>query len=574
LPVADLLFTNDGNYVMSGGTEGVLVIWQIETQHKSFVPRLGGAILHLQQSSDDQYISVTLENNAIKIISAVTQKLAKTIGYLTPAYELPAGLSYHLPSNCVVLNGRPDGVLQFYDPSEDIVRQSIDIIGENLVSSVRERYVYPTRVKHVAFSDNGNWMATVDEREDRILPTERRLKFWRYCDLSKNFILNTLVDPPHKGSIYSLLIRPDPESLQDYMAVTTSEDGDIKTWVLTKETAAWQLHSIGSYGEKNCKGACFSQDGSILAVLFSTVTLWDPQNLTFQKCLQYNTMDDNVKYISFANNESSQFLIGYSESYLIVWNINNMKDSSIAWMLQANVQLITCDPFSRYFAAFINPINQPKSTHLYLFDPVSPSPATIFSHVSKHYSSISSAMFAPQKLKISGKSIWSQIGQLYILTENTEIFAVKELVEADGEVEDKGKENDETSAFEDIFGSLEHVKVGENVDSGQTVPVGTQQSLVISKMMSTPANVLPSSDIMCKAYIKALLFSNLLPVDVMTMETEESLGIDNNQDENQDENNTNVPDEETLDCMEDYKPSKALLRKLENLSLDFFTNTF
>ena len=38
------------------------------------------------------------------------------------AYELPAGLTYHAPTDCLVLNGRPDGVLQFYHPKEDLLK--------------------------------------------------------------------------------------------------------------------------------------------------------------------------------------------------------------------------------------------------------------------------------------------------------------------------------------------------------------------------------------------------------------------------------------------------------------------
>ena len=34
---------------MSGGREGVLVVWQLQTHHKTFVPRVGGIINGLFQ---------------------------------------------------------------------------------------------------------------------------------------------------------------------------------------------------------------------------------------------------------------------------------------------------------------------------------------------------------------------------------------------------------------------------------------------------------------------------------------------------------------------------------------------
>ena len=39
--VADLVFNSDGSYLVSGGEEAVLVIWQLQTGVKRFLPRLG-----------------------------------------------------------------------------------------------------------------------------------------------------------------------------------------------------------------------------------------------------------------------------------------------------------------------------------------------------------------------------------------------------------------------------------------------------------------------------------------------------------------------------------------------------
>jgi NET1-associated nuclear protein 1 (U3 small nucleolar RNA-associated protein 17) len=42
--VSTLAFTTNGAYLLSGGEEAVLVIWQLHTGRKEFVPRLGSAI--------------------------------------------------------------------------------------------------------------------------------------------------------------------------------------------------------------------------------------------------------------------------------------------------------------------------------------------------------------------------------------------------------------------------------------------------------------------------------------------------------------------------------------------------
>ncbi|XP_057293636.1 WD repeat-containing protein 75-like isoform X2 [Hydractinia symbiolongicarpus] len=509
-PVNDLLFTNDANYLMSGGTEGVLVIWQLETQHKTFVPRIGGAINDIFQSSDSMFVGVTLDCNMIKILSAVDTKLTKTIKFLSEADDLSAGLTYDPKSECVVTNDKASGVLQFYQPAQDIVKLNLDVVGENLISSVQERLVYPTRVRHVAFSDDGIWMATVDVREDRILPVERKLKFWKYSEKEKSYTLNTLVNPPHEDEVYSAVFRPlNKTSKYSHMVATTSKDGYIKTWVLQvgkdsqdKPVETWQLHSLGSYDKESCKQACFSSDGSLLAVLFSEVTLWDPETLALQTNLAWNLPHENIKAISFGCHDSSQFLIGYSVNYLIVWDI---KTCSVKWQMEADVQLLAVDPYSKYFATCIR-FEGDHKTHVYVFNPASPSPAALFYKINKHFDVPKAAIFTPRKKPLNFKNVWEEMGHFYILTNSTEIITIKERREIEDEKNKKKIDVDDsqTSNFEDIFGVTSKGKQSIK-SSTPDIPLGNPSSVVLRKMMSTPAHVLPSVDVLCKTLMKSLL---------------------------------------------------------------------
>ena len=51
--------------MLSGGLEGVLVMWQYKTHHQEFLPRLGAPINHLTVSPDDSLTAVSQNENGI-----------------------------------------------------------------------------------------------------------------------------------------------------------------------------------------------------------------------------------------------------------------------------------------------------------------------------------------------------------------------------------------------------------------------------------------------------------------------------------------------------------------------------
>ena len=62
---------NNGNIILSGGEEGVLVQWMNNLQTKTFLPRLGGAIINIVCSNDWLYTACALGNNSIVVIKYI-----------------------------------------------------------------------------------------------------------------------------------------------------------------------------------------------------------------------------------------------------------------------------------------------------------------------------------------------------------------------------------------------------------------------------------------------------------------------------------------------------------------------
>lgn len=119
--VKSLVFSGDGAYMISGGEEGVLVIWQLASGSKQFLPRLGAHITALSMSGDQSLYAVSLEDNSIQVISSANLIVKFTVqGVKYDQHQTSSRLLLMVePRNhTAVFNGIPDS-LQFYNLKTD-----------------------------------------------------------------------------------------------------------------------------------------------------------------------------------------------------------------------------------------------------------------------------------------------------------------------------------------------------------------------------------------------------------------------------------------------------------------------
>lgn len=77
--VNSLTFSNDGQQLLSGGKESVLVIWQVQNRQKKFIPRLGGELFSVGYLPDQKSYVVSLRNGTIHFISTHNSKIWATL---------------------------------------------------------------------------------------------------------------------------------------------------------------------------------------------------------------------------------------------------------------------------------------------------------------------------------------------------------------------------------------------------------------------------------------------------------------------------------------------------------------
>ena len=335
--VSSLCFSPNGAHLLSGGEEGVLVVWHLgasgNAASKEFVPRLGAPLSAIAVANGldgrEQEYAVSLADGTIAFVSSMTLKPTRTFtrikidssrhlpGTSAPT-DAPVPLAVHPASRNVVLLAGHASSLQFYDPIKDVNTMELEVSPSNRVSRAEEEQIEPTRVERVVFSpfvssrtaEAGEWMVTFDSRNlsdiegDVEVVSESSLKFWRWNPINRRYTLNTRLDRPHNGKrLTSMTFSPSSSLL-----VTTAADGKVRSWHLAsrrlksgKIESYWACRSVFGYREQTPTAAAFSADGSILAVgQAGSVTLWSPESNLMSMVISAPELAEGVKSLAFS----------------------------------------------------------------------------------------------------------------------------------------------------------------------------------------------------------------------------------------------------------------------------------
>ncbi|KAL4959498.1 WD repeat protein [Aspergillus stella-maris] len=276
-PVTAVRWSTDGNYVLSGGHESVMVLWQLDTGRKQFLPHLSSPICNIVVSGTGNSYAVKLADNRAVVLSArELQPLATIIslqlcaksgksagqscargGYSSG--EVTAILHPQNPDQLLITvpsahSLTKDGatspsapVLQIYDihSGSHISRQALARTNATTlnISPDGTRILTPD-VQHLSVSDDGNWMATVDTwspYSDDVAALdlnscagsarqETYLKFWRWNEPSALWQLITRIDSPHlldniNSPVLDIASRPNSQEF-----ATIGTDGLLRLW--------------------------------------------------------------------------------------------------------------------------------------------------------------------------------------------------------------------------------------------------------------------------------------------------------------------------------------------------------
>ncbi|RIA99515.1 quinon protein alcohol dehydrogenase-like superfamily [Glomus cerebriforme] len=450
--VNSLVFSSDGNYLISGGEEGVLSIWRVEDGYVMFVPRLGAEVINISISPDQTIYAVGLLDNSIKLISMVNYSFKQALQglkYESRTNPLSTGLVLEPRNHDIVLNGRP-GTIQFYNAYMDRHVMELEVSVTNRVSRIFEEEIVRHHVKHVCFSKNGKWMATVDARNDGVNTPELYLKFWHFDSNSQNYQQNCRVDCPHYEDVLSLCFHSGTDD-EDPIFITTGLDTKFKIWQLNKEgdddsieAVTWTCGFIGSYKKFIPRMAAVSKDGTVLAVSFNnTITLWDAFTFTLKRTLQCMPSNENVKNILFTNDEP--FLVSTTDTFLYVWNILTCE---VLYRHVLEIEMVALDPNSSDFVVAWN--NRfLKECRLMVFNPKSHDPLRIH----KVYHIVESLTYLPRRSDDLESLLSEQKSNILYITNKNDMHILGEPSSDKPKISARKLESTSHSYFSDIFGN-------------------------------------------------------------------------------------------------------------------------
>ncbi|KAF3452775.1 hypothetical protein FNV43_RR03208 [Rhamnella rubrinervis] len=389
-----LSFSSDGAYLYSGGREGVLVVWQLDTGKKKFLPRIGSPLLYFTDSPDPTLSSISCADNRIHILKMPSMEILKSISGIKLPCSFPevkespcSKFAFDYSAGLVALR-MENYCIQLYSLFDDREISEIQVCERNHQPGDDVTVI----VTLVALSQDGSMMCTTEVR----LPEEDIgalvcLKFWASASQNKSFCLSTIIYEPHRDAgVSAVAFHPTRN-----MAVSSSYGGDFKIWVCKDDiqqksemlqNSGWMCHAVGSYKKRPMTAVAFSADGSVLAVAAETViTLWDPEKNVLVAII--GEMQESIMNLSFVG--KSEYLVSVSRGSkprLAVWSMSKL---SVSWSYKLHVEDVACAVDSSLFAVLVLPksstvdsnesIFQGKNGVILLFNATDPVPVATWS---------------------------------------------------------------------------------------------------------------------------------------------------------------------------------------------------
>ncbi|OWZ23175.1 hypothetical protein PHMEG_0001978 [Phytophthora megakarya] len=507
-----LQYSSDGQFLLSGGEECVLVSWQLESGRRAYLPRLPASVEVIAPRQAGGVYVVGLADSVLFQYNPVTREQEWEARGLSragnsAADSLPTRQLVVDPlSKALVLNGSSGaGVLQFYEPFADRVLQTLLLSERNQVTRTEDEMLPTLQASHSCFSSRGGDLVTLHAPTTAKDGNEQALRFWtRRVDGS--FFVNTAVDAPHgRARLTSMTFSP---SQNGDCVVTADVKGDFKVWKKVATDAggaSWHCQSVVRFRDEPVTAVGFACDGSLLAVAYGNkLTLWDLATHSLRRVIP-SADGQEITQIVFPG-INSPYVVLVTKSQVQVWSLLSL---SLWWRYTVpEGAIVSEETLYERFLVWMPVDESTKKTLVLVFDAQTPVPTCV--RVVDLDSKIWSAGFHPGT------------GDIVLLDDKTGVWRLdgpnarsldaqrrKQAHVAAIAARDAAKDGEqEAKALSAIYnaasvGHLSKKKASQNKHIGPSgVPTNGSASY---SLFDAPAHVLPSMTALYRSFMDTML---------------------------------------------------------------------
>ena len=209
-------FSGDGRYLLSGGQEAVLVLWDILSGSRGYFPRLGGPIVGISSCRLDPSIYCLRQaDNTVRVVNIASMVIECSIHGVRPLPDdsMDTPLIIEPSQGQAVIPG-PHSILQFYDIYRDVHVDRLQLSRRNIISMTESstQTARTSSVYRVVSSHDAKLLVSVERHSD-VVGSQCRdtLKFWDRCpeesrQYGSPYVLNTVSENPHRYATLCIII--------------------------------------------------------------------------------------------------------------------------------------------------------------------------------------------------------------------------------------------------------------------------------------------------------------------------------------------------------------------------------
>ena len=324
--ISDLALDPNNDYLYSCGQEGVVVIWNVHTWVKTFLPRLGEPILGLGVCPNSENLICYLKNNSIIFLSLTKMKIIDAINSVSSDCFVNKFCLFNKRQNFISFTNSKKGIINLYNISQNSFDFYLNVFNKNFNSKTEREKDNNLRIlKLLSFSSpknekNMSYMATIEE-----LPynSDKNLfltyfKIWQF-EKDKIDLIQICENPHNNESILKL----EGLNFNNYGFLTSGQKS-FKIWKL-KDSKKFLCDFEGKYQNRNLLSVNYDNnllDEYIFALFENKLIIYskykikdiysfEPIEITKSINYKYN----NVYYIN------SQYICLYGYKHFALFNI-------------------------------------------------------------------------------------------------------------------------------------------------------------------------------------------------------------------------------------------------------------